>query len=339
MNIKGSSRSAIEIISGHMALKWQRRPNGLYCFNYHRIGHAADSEFDPNVFSCSEERFAQHLKLYKQDFDVVSIDELISLHFTRQKIKERLAVITFDDGYIDNYLSAYPMLKAAGLSAGFYVSTDYIDTPEIPWWDEVGWIVRHASAKLVKLPHWKQAVNIADGSIRMRVRRLLRAVKQDNSLGMTDKLTLLKQVLKLESNNMPAPTDLFINWAQLKEMADNGMHIGSHTLSHNILSHLSADEQLKELSQSKQRLESVLKRNVSSVAYPVGGADSFTLETQQLVHQAGYQLAFSFMSGVNTDLSIGNRFQLKRFPIEEDASCWQVKQMVNRFFRLWTNEI
>ena len=339
MNIKGSSRSAIEIISGHMALKWQRRPNGLYCFNYHRIGHAADSEFDPNVFSCTEERFAQHLKLYKQDFDVVSIDELIALHLSRQKIKERLAVITFDDGYIDNYLVAYPILKSAGVSAGFFVSTDYIDKPETPWWDELGWIVRHADAKTVKLPHWSQPVNIVDGSIRMRVRRLLRAVKQDNSLGMTEKLTQLKHVLQLDSKHMPKPTDLFINWAQLKEMADNGMHIGSHTLSHNILSHLSVEKQLIELTQSKQRLETMLNRNVSSVAYPVGGTDSFTLETQQLVHQAGYQLAFSFMSGVNTDLSISNRFQLRRFPIEEDASRWQLKQMVNRFFTLWTNEI
>lgn len=339
MSIKGCSRSAIEVMSGHMAVKWRCRPRGLYCFNYHRIGRAADSEFDPNVFSCSEERFAQHLQLYKQDFDLVSIDELIALHINQQKINERLAVITFDDGYIDNYLNAYPILKSAGIYAGFYVSTDYIDKPEIPWWDEVGWIVRHAGARTIKLPHWSEAVNIADGSIRMRVRRLLRAVKQDNSLGMSEKLQQLKTLLQLDNSNMPKPTDLFINWAQLKEMADNGMHIGSHTLSHNILSHLSVEQQLIELSQSKQRLEIMLNRPVSSVAYPVGGADSFTAETQKLVHQAGYQLAFSFMSGVNTDLSAGNRFQLRRFPIEEDASRWQLKQMINRCFGMWTHQV
>ncbi|MFP3344883.1 polysaccharide deacetylase family protein, partial [Halomonas sp. SIMBA_159] len=89
-----------------------------------------------------------------------------------------------------------------------------------------------------------------------------RAVKQDNSLGMTEKLTQLKQLLQLDSKHMPKPTDLFINWAQLKEMADNGMHIGSHTLSHNILSHLSVEKQLIELTQSKQRLETMLNCNV-----------------------------------------------------------------------------
>lgn len=335
MSIKGYSRSMLEVISGHMALKWQRRPSGLYCFNYHRIGRAADSEFDPNVFSCSEERFAQHLAFYKQEFDVVSIEDLIRLQSENRKIKERLALITFDDGYIDNYLIAYPILKAAGVFASFFVSTDYIDKPEIPWWDEVGWIVRHAGARSIQLPHWPQPINVAHGSISARVRRLLKAVKQDNSLVMSEKLAQLKRLLQLENVSMPKSTELFMNWAQLKEMADHGMHIGSHTLSHNILSHLTAQQQLVELTQSKQRLDTMLERPAISLAYPVGGHNSFTPETQRLVQQAGYQLAFSFVSGINRELNVSNCFQLRRFPIEEESSVWRLKQMVNRRFDLW----
>lgn len=337
MNLKGCGKSAIEILSGRMALKWQRRPAGVYCFNYHRIGLAADSEFDPNVFSCTPQRFEQHLSLFQKNFDVISIDELIALQRSQQRVTERLAVLTFDDGYIDNYQLAYPMLKAAGLTAGFFVSTDYVDQPQIPWWDEVGWIVRHASSRTVKLAHWPSSVNIADGTIRMRVRRLLKAVKLDNSMPMVEKLRQLKQALQLEPLVMPAPTELFVNWLQLKEMADNGMHIGSHTLSHNILAHLSSEQQLVELTQSKQRLETMLQRPVSSVAYPVGGADSFTSSTQGLAQQAGYQLAFSFISGINAQLGLMNRYRLCRFPIDENASVWQLKQMVNKSFALMGN--
>ncbi|MDP5134691.1 polysaccharide deacetylase family protein [Rheinheimera baltica] len=337
MNFKGCSRSAIEVLSGHMALKWQRRPGGVYCFNYHRIGSAADSEFDPNVYSCTPERFEQHLRMYQTNFDVISIDELISLHNSQQRVSERLALLTFDDGYIDNYQLAYPMLKSAGLTAVFFVSTDYIDKPQIPWWDEVGWIVRHSGNASVKLAHWPSAINIVDGAIGMRVRRLLKAVKQDNSLPMEEKLKQVKVALQLDHIGMPEPTELLVNWQQLKEMADNGMHIGSHTLSHNILAHLTPEQQLVELTQSKQRLETMLHREILSVAYPVGGSDTFTRNTLNVAQQAGYKLAFTFIPGINAKLGFDNRYSLCRFSIDENASVWQLKQMVNKSFSFMSN--
>jgi peptidoglycan/xylan/chitin deacetylase (PgdA/CDA1 family) len=332
MNIKSFLKSAIKVLSGHMAFKWHKRPDGLYCFNYHRIGDAASSEFDPNLYSCSEERFAQHLQFIKQNFDVISIEDLIALNSGSQKISERLAIITFDDGYIDNYKLAYPILKSAGVPAAFYVPTDFIDKPEIPWWDEVAWLTRQANVSSIKLPHWKNAVNVADGSITMRVRRLLRAVKRDDGISMAEKLTLLKERLQLETARMPQPDELFINWVQLNEMADNGMHIGSHTLSHNILSHLSVEQQLYELTQSKNRLETMLNRPVTSVAYPVGGVNAFTVETQKLALQAGYKLAFSFIAGINRHVGDDNRYQLRRFPVDDNASVWKLKQMINSNF-------
>lgn len=335
MNVKGQIKSAIKIMSGQMSLKWPLRPAGLYCFNYHRIGRAEHAEFDPNLFSCTEERFFEHVRLLKQNFDVVSIDEIIALHNSRQKITSRLAVITFDDGYIDNYQLAYPILKSAGVGAAFFVPTNYIDAPELPWWDEVGWIVRRATLRTVKLPHWPQAVNIADGKISIRVRRLLQAVKCDDSISMIDKLTQLKKILKLDNAQMAEPEELFMSWSQLNEMADNGMHIGSHTQSHNILAHLSAEQQLAELSLSKQRLEEMLNRPVTSVAYPVGGPKTFTSETQRLAQQAGYKLAFSFIAGINTELNADNLYQLRRLPVDDNASAWQLMQLINNHFAIW----
>jgi peptidoglycan/xylan/chitin deacetylase (PgdA/CDA1 family) len=334
VNIKSCVKSAIQIMSGHMAFKWPRRPAGVYCFNYHRIGDATATEFDPNLFSCDGERFEKHLKFFQQNFDVVSIDELIALRQSGDNINGRLAVVTFDDGYIDNYQIAYPILKSAGISAGFFVPTNYIDSPTMPWWDEVGWLVRHATASTVKLANWSNPVNIVDGPIRMRVRRLLRAIKQDNSISMDEKLQQLKAQLQPDTLQMPAATNLFINWTQLKEMAGNGMHIGSHTLSHSILSHLSVERQLHELTQSKLRLETMLERPVLSVAYPVGGADSFNDDTQKLAQQAGYELAFSFISGINLNLSDNNCFQLRRFPVDDNASDWQLKQLINNHFSI-----
>ena len=92
-------------------LMWPMLPNGIYCFNYHRIGDEATSQFDPNVFSCTAEQFEQHIKFYKAEFTVISVDELIIKINNNSPIDKKYAVITFDDGYIDNYSIAFPILK------------------------------------------------------------------------------------------------------------------------------------------------------------------------------------------------------------------------------------
>ena len=98
---------------------WPILPNGIYCFNYHRIGNEENSQFDPNVFSCTAERFEQHIKFYHAEFTVISIENLIDLIENNSPLDKKYALITFDDGYIDNYSVAFPILKKHNITAAF----------------------------------------------------------------------------------------------------------------------------------------------------------------------------------------------------------------------------
>ena len=97
-------------LPGLKQLLWKVLPNGVYCFNYHRIGNPEQTAFDPNVFSCTAEIFEQHLHFFQKHFEIISTDDLLDL-YPNNSVSKKYAVITFDDGYQDNYQFAYPLLK------------------------------------------------------------------------------------------------------------------------------------------------------------------------------------------------------------------------------------
>ncbi len=85
--------------------------------------------------TCSESKFRMFCAFFKRHFDVISLHEMIQLLNDKQSIAGKL-VITFDDGYRDNYLNAAPILKELGLPASFFVTTGFIGNETIAWWDE-----------------------------------------------------------------------------------------------------------------------------------------------------------------------------------------------------------
>jgi peptidoglycan/xylan/chitin deacetylase (PgdA/CDA1 family) len=82
-------------------------------------------------------------------------------------------------------------------------------------------------------------------------------------------------------------------------MSSGGMAIGSHTLSHHVLSQLEPELQYEELSKSRAIFKEQLGAEAEVLAYPVGVRNSFTPQTQELARKAGYRAAFSFYGGTN----------------------------------------
>lgn len=309
-------------------MAWPMLANGIYCFNYHRIGSQKESIFDPNLFSCTVEQFEQHIIFFNKEFTIISVDQLIEKMEDNKPIDKKYAVLTFDDGYIDNYLIAFPILKKHTTPAAFYITTDYIDSPHIPWWDEIAWIIRHTKVTHIKISNWDETIDISLGSIVQKVNSVLKVVKQDKSRTMADKIYELENICQCSMPNDIKNTQLFVNWLQIKEMSDNNMHIGSHSLSHNILSHLSEEQQKLEITKSKEKIEMHIEKKVTSIAYPVGGKLSFTQQTQKLVEQANYKLAFSFIPGIINSFNTDERYQLKRLSVDQNCNINQLKHII-----------
>src|SRR5438874_1308621 len=100
--------------TGLSRVRWRLLSHRLYVLNYHRVGNPEHTDFDRGTFSCHEERFRDHLAAITDRFDVIDLAALDrALRTRRPRSSTRpAALITFDDGYIDNYTTAFPLLKA-----------------------------------------------------------------------------------------------------------------------------------------------------------------------------------------------------------------------------------
>lgn len=290
--------------------RWQ----GLVTLNYHRIGNADQSELDSGVFSATAEQFEAQLRYLKSDCDVVRASDLADV--LQSGSKRRCVLITFDDGYRDNYELAFPALKQVGLSAVIFLATGFLDEGVVAWWDEIAWFVKHTKQPFLALPggsgedRFVLSETERDGSLR-RLLRLAKTMAPSELGQLLDDLGQVAGTGRAPRNSDTAP---WLTWDMVREMSRAGIEFGAHTVTHPVLSRCSLEQQRHEIQQSKARIEAELGLPVSAFSYPIGQPWSFTSETMRLAQEAGCQWGFSFYPGFATSGS--DPFDLRRVAME-----------------------
>ena len=317
MRLSRSARDSGAAISGLLGLTrvvemLPRRPS-LLVLTYHRVGDAAQSAYDPEVYSATVDAFAAQIAHLKQNFDVIRLRDAIDLVTGSSKARGSLLLITFDDGYLDNFEAAFPVLRSHGVPATFFLPTAYIGTSRIPWWDVIAYAVGHARPDRIRLSYPRPVeyeLRSADRSA--VVGELLRAYKAPD---LADPERFVSGVLAACEVDEPTGR-VFMNWAEAAEMLRGGMDIGSHTHNHYLLARLPLEAQYEELRLSRSILEGHLGGQIDSLAYPVGSRNALTY---QALEQAGYRIAFSGYGRVNVPGSI-DRYEVRRYGVEDDLA-------------------
>jgi peptidoglycan/xylan/chitin deacetylase (PgdA/CDA1 family) len=115
------------VISGH-----------VWVVAFHRV----DDLGFPDPLTCGISEFARYCEFLSRTFRVVSLSDQLD-QLGRRECGGTLS-ITFDDGYRDNFDNAAPILERLGLPATFFITTGFIGTDEVAWWDR----------SLPKAPAW-----------------------------------------------------------------------------------------------------------------------------------------------------------------------------------------
>lgn len=97
--------------------------------------HRVDDRYPTDPITCSRAQFAAYCDFFARHFKVVSLSELLDRMRRGADISQHL-VITFDDGYRDNYHVAAAELRKRGLPACFFVPTGFMGTNQVAWWDQ-----------------------------------------------------------------------------------------------------------------------------------------------------------------------------------------------------------
>jgi peptidoglycan/xylan/chitin deacetylase (PgdA/CDA1 family) len=201
----------------------------------------------------------------------------------------RCAVLTFDDGYENNFTIAYPLLRKHSLPATFFVSSGFVEGGGPLWFD------RLASAFEASVQaHLEDPFSGLRRPLGTPLERIAayRAVKA--SLKGLEGSRLMEAVSDVERRlcGGSAPErDLFrpMTPAQLRELASGGLiEVGSHGLSHRALTTLSREEAFRELRGSRERIAALSGAPVESFSYPNG---DFNPEVARLAEEAGYACA------------------------------------------------
>ena len=289
------------------------RQNCLIAINYHRIGNSTETEYDPGVFTATAEEFEWQVRYLKEYFELVTLDAVVDMVKGARPFSPSV-LITFDDGYIDNYELAFPILRAAGAQGTFFLPTSYIGTDRLPWWDLIAYIVKKARNDRFTLTYPRPVQFSLHTDLEAAIADVLKLYRQPD---MLDGERFIGELLESADSSLPTPrsSNAFMNWQQAREMRDAGMAFGGHTHRHEILSKMPVEVQHEDLLESREILERELNQPIVTMAYPVGGRTEFSEDTKAMVEKSGYSVAFSHYGGFNHAASV-DPYDVKRFAVD-----------------------
>lgn len=289
---------------------------------YHRVLESIEPQgfrFDLDLISASSEAFREQIAIVKRRCSPMRFDELIDRLDRGQSLPRRAALITFDDGYDDNYRIAWPILRDAGVSAMFFVSTGHIESGRPYAYDWLTYMVCVTPADRLQAPElavdWPLPETLQGR--RAIASELLDRIK---TLGAGAQQALIARLQRDWS--LPAegghPDCRPMTWSQLREMRDGGMEVGSHGVDHQMLAKMTPAAMREELVASKRAIERELGGEAQVISYPVGGSDAYDAAVIETVREAGYRLGCSYRAGPEP-VSAESRYELRRIPVERDV--------------------
>jgi len=269
--------------------------------------------------------------LRKHNYEIVSLSRVAKILNDNYK-KKKFAVFTFDDGYVDNYVYAYPIFKKHRVPFSIYVTTNFPDGNAILWW----YILEDLILKEARIEFQLNGLEYQYSCTNLRQKEW--AYQQIHGLilnGPSDDLKKrIQQVFKkYDINFLKKTSELALTWEQIREMsADPLVEIGAHTINHHALSKLSDSAVQKEIEGSRDKIESEINQKVEHFSYPFGTRNEVGQREFRITKKCGFK--------TSTTTCMANLFeehkdlleQLPRIPVNQKRDNGKIN-----YLNLWLN--
>jgi peptidoglycan/xylan/chitin deacetylase (PgdA/CDA1 family) len=270
----------------------------LTVLNYHRIDDPNRKGFDsfrPNV-SATPEDFDRQMGYVAKWFNVVSLQDVIKWLDGHTDLPPYAALITFDDGYLDNYTSAYPILRQYNFPGLIFLTTGHIGTDMPFYWDLAAYCFSHTQNDHLSFPDGK----IQNWSTQEQLEHACKNwVEYMKTLPQTEKQNFIQQLPEELGVSIPAGffRGLMMTWDQAREMQKSGIEFGAHTMHHPILTQISLEQVCEEVEESKSKIEEEMGEPVLGFAYPNGQSSDLNHQIEKIVADSGIRAAFTLLNG------------------------------------------
>lgn len=285
---------------------------------YHHVGYEPGRLGLNRELYTSPRTFERQMRWLKYHCHPMSLKEVAQYLADRETVPAGAVVVTFDDGYADNYHYAWPILRRYEIPATIFLTTGYVGTERSFWWDEL-------AAALEGSPVDGITLDFPDlyGNYELRTPSLRRsffsvvcdAIKRTPPQRGSEILGRILAVLGSHSRTGRS----VLTWDEVREMASVGMDFGSHTVDHVILTRVSAKEVYYQITASKAAIEAQIDRKVCSFSYPDG---AFNDMVREMLPKVGYRISVTIRDGHPAKHG-DDLFALSRIPVSE-VGGWSV---------------
>jgi peptidoglycan/xylan/chitin deacetylase (PgdA/CDA1 family) len=225
--------------------------------------------------------------LKRKGYKFLSVDELIQIRDGLIQFPKGGIIITVDDGWKENIPNIVMISKKESIPVTIFITAEPLKSMNSYWWSYV-----------------KKAIQL-----KIQVQSIEELKKIDNS-ERVNIINELRSKIIIEKQSMTI--------TELKEINKyKTISIGSHTISHPILTKCSDLESSNEIKSSKDELEKVIEKSIKYFAYPNG---NYGLREIENLKKNGYTAAFSTIPDYLTKGNLDKTFQYPRFEILENVS-------------------
>lgn len=297
--------SALYLTGAHRLLRGSAAGQGAVLM-FHRVRPDQSGDFAPNAHLEVTPQFLELAvnRARELGYDVVDLDE------ARRRLVEgdrrRFVVLTFDDGYRDNFTVGYPVLKRLAAPFTVYVATGLVDRAAPLWWMIVEQVVQQQeSVALSTDGEIAYVPSRGTGEKReafARIHRWLVSIDEDRQREAVKDLAWRYGV------DAQAMADAeMMSWEEVKALAaDPLVTIGAHTVGHYALAKLPLPRARAEVRDGARVLEAVTGQKPRHFAYPYGYPGAAGPREFALLAELGFATAVTTRPGVLTGKSASN---------------------------------
>ncbi|HEY6362183.1 MAG TPA: polysaccharide deacetylase family protein [Vicinamibacterales bacterium] len=274
---------------------------------YHYVRDGEATAF-PRIRALPPALFDQQLDWLEREYSVVAPADVAAAVAGRATLPADAAALTFDDGFIDHYVTVLPMLAARGLKGLFFVTSGTVGAArKVPAVHKTHFLLAALGAEAFGrgvLQERDRVLAVSrEGGPAARVfgadawehadeRAIKNLLNYELPFEVADRILDALFSRHVGDEQMFAQA-LYLDGNMIREMARAGMAFGYHTRSHRMLSRLSPAGQDRELRDGVAWIRELTGQQEVSFCYPWGGPGTYTAETVRLLQRHGYSMAYN----------------------------------------------
>lgn len=270
--------------------------NKLYISMYHYTRDLKHSRY-PDIKGLDVSLFRQQIDFFSQNFNVVNMEQVIEAVEGRSVLPERALLLTFDDGYVDNYMYAFPILEEYKVQGSFFIPGKTFDTHQLLDVNKIHYILASANiyelvedvkkemdryrgteydyASTDELFNDYAIANRFDVKETIFVKRMLQTVLPEHLRNVISS-NLFKKYVGVAEEQLAY--ELYMTEEQIRMMKRHGMFIGIHGYDHYWLGNLKEEQMKKDIDQALDTLNEFVDRKQWVMNYPYGDYNCSVLD-------------------------------------------------------------